>query len=96
MDNCPDALSHRKRASGTLHLDLNIAFCPAAAGQNFPFADKGQRFGQPVHLACDQATAARAAIAFPTLILNLNLMGLKGDQQGRVLFPTQDFCAGKA
>ena len=25
----------------TSHLDLYIAFCPAAAGQNFPFTDKG-------------------------------------------------------
>ena len=78
-----------------LHLDLDIAFCPAAAGQNFPFVDKGQRFGQPVYLACDQTAAAGAAVAFTTLIFDFYLMCFKRHQQRRVLFPTQYLSAGK-
>jgi len=54
----PDALTlnlsyGRGDQGGGLHLDFDIAFRPATAGQNFTFVDKGQRFGQPVYLTGD-------------------------------------------
>ena len=79
----------------SLHLDFDVTFCPAAAGQNFAFTDKGQRLGQPVHLAGDQTAAAGAAVAGTTLVLYFYLMRLKRHQQRRVLLPTQHLSAGK-
>ena len=65
-----------------LHLDFDVTFCPAAAGQNFVRLDKSQRFGQPVNLAGDQPGAAGAAVAFATLVFYLNVMRFQRRQQG--------------
>jgi len=66
--------------SADLHFDFNIAFSPAAAGQNFTLLNKRQRFGKPVNLTGHQTAAAGAAIAFPTLKLYRHVVRLKRHQ----------------
>ena len=70
-----------RTARPPLHLYFDVTFCPAAAGQNFVRLNKGQRLGQPVNLAGHQPGTAGAAVAFATLVFDLNVVRFQRRQQ---------------